>query len=132
FGLDRLITTQTLILCTPLALGLVMKGNIEYALLAVLLVALIIGFRVLAADVRAYLLQAVHGRVEASRLAEELDAALDTMQHGLCMLDASGVITIINDHALETLAELAPGDWAGRSFADFIAAAEANGTLPRM
>ena len=36
--------------------------------------------------------------VEATT-AEELDTALETMHHGLCMLDGAGLVTVVNDRA---------------------------------
>jgi len=131
FGLDRLLTIQLAITVTLIMFGLLLKNDGYHWFLAFTLFPILIAFRFLAADVRAILLSAVHGRVEASRLAEELDAALDTMQHGLCMLDENGVIALVNDRALATFAEFAPGDWEGRPFVDFIAAATSVGTLPR-
>ena len=34
----------------------------------------------------------------------ELDTALDTMQHGLCMLDEDGLIAVVNDRAEQVFA----------------------------
>ena len=130
FGLDRLLSIQLAIVISLIMAGLLLKNDGYHLFLAFTLVPILIGFRMLAADVRGILLAAVHGRVEASRLADELDAALDTMHHGLCMLDEHGTIAVINDRALATFADLAPGDWKGKPFADFLGAARALGTLP--
>jgi diguanylate cyclase (GGDEF)-like protein len=130
FGLDRLLSIQLAIVITLIMVGLLLKNDGYHWFVAFALFPMLIAFRVLAADVRGILLAAVHGRVDASRLADELDAALDTMQHGLCMLDQNGVITVINDRAIETFADFAPGSYEGRPFADFLAAAVSAGTLP--
>jgi diguanylate cyclase (GGDEF)-like protein len=131
FGLDRLLTLQALFLGTPMGLGLLLVGDIFHAILAALLIILLISFRSLAGDVREILFSAVHGRVDASRLALELDTALDTMHHGLCMLDESGLIAVANDPAVQVMAELVPGQWNGRPFAAMIAAAAARGAIPQ-
>ena len=94
FGLDRLLTIQLAIVITLIMAGLLLKNDGYHWFVAFALFPMLIAFRVLAADVRGILLAAVHGRVDASRLADELDTALDTMQHGLCMLDQNGVITV--------------------------------------
>ncbi len=130
FGLDRLVTIQTLLLCVPLAVGFFLGGEIYHSVLALLLVLMLISFRKLAGDIRAILLSAVHGREEASRLAEELDTALDTMQHGLCMLDESGTVTLANDQAEKAFTGFASGDWIGRPFAALVMEAVRNGTMP--
>ncbi|MGN6100664.1 MAG: putative bifunctional diguanylate cyclase/phosphodiesterase [Devosia sp.] len=130
FGLDRVLSIQLAIAVTLIMVGLALKNDGSHWFLAFMLFPILIGFRLLAADVRSILLSAVHGRVEASRLAGELDDALDTMQHGLCMVDENGNITVVNDRALAIFAELAPGEWEGKPFREFVAASVAAGKLP--
>lgn len=131
FGIDRLITLQSFALGAPLAIGLVIEGNIYYIILASLLIPMMVSYRYLAADVRAMLLNAVHGRVEASRLAGQLDTALATMHHGLCMLDQNGVIALVNDQARQTFAGISDGAWVGRTIIDLLDEAIARRALPR-
>jgi diguanylate cyclase (GGDEF)-like protein len=131
FGLDRMLTIQLAVAVTLITAGLLLKDDGYHWFVAFVMFVSLVSFRVLAADVRAILLSAVHGRVEASRLADELDTALDTMQHGLAMLDQNGGIAVINDQALAIFSELAPGAWAGRPFTEFAAAAAAGGKVPR-
>jgi diguanylate cyclase (GGDEF)-like protein len=130
FGLDRLLSIQLAIAVSLIMIGLLLKNDGYHWFVAFTLFPVLIGFRFLAADVRAILLSAVHGRVEASRLADELDASLDTMQHGLCMLDEHGMIAVVNDRALATFAELAPGKWVGMPFHDLVTQAVAGGRMP--
>ncbi|WP_172121523.1 MULTISPECIES: EAL domain-containing protein [unclassified Devosia] len=129
FGLDRLLTLQLVIACTLMCAGLLLGGDIYHQVLGVLMLPMLLSMRVLARDVRLILLSAVHQRVEASRLAIELDTALDTMQHGLCMLDSRGFISVTNDYAEKIFQALVPGEWGGRCFSDSIAQAEAHDTL---
>ena len=131
FGIDRIVTAQSIVISVPLALGLVLVGDIHHVMLAALLVPLMISFRFLAADVRGMLLAAVHERTAASRLAVQLDTALETMQHGLCMLDGNGVIALANDRAQQTFAGIAEGAWVGRTFADLLDEAIAKRALPQ-
>ena len=130
FGLDRMLTIQLGIVAAFVTIGLSLRDDPYHWVLASFMLPMLVSYRFLAADVRSILLSAIHGRVEASRLAEELDAAVDTMQHGLCMLDQHGIITVVNDPALAVLAELAPGDWATKPFTEFVSAAMAGGKLP--
>lgn len=54
--------------------------------------------------------------VEANRLAAELDTALDTMHHGLAMLDAGGLIAVVNGRAEQVFDGFVPGgNTVGRS-----------------
>ena len=77
------------------------------------------------------LLASVHARVEASRLAVELDTALDTMNHGLVMLDADGLVAVVNGEAEEVFDHFAPGNWVGRPFAALVSQASSRGTIPQ-
>jgi diguanylate cyclase (GGDEF)-like protein len=131
FGLDRLLTIQLAIAVTLIGLGVLLKNDVYHWILGGLMLPMLISFRFLAGDVRSVLLNAVHSRVEASRLASELDAALETMQHGLCMLDRSGLVTIANDQAEAVFASFAGGSWSGRPFAALISAAAGRGTIPQ-
>jgi diguanylate cyclase (GGDEF)-like protein len=131
FGLDRLLTVQLIIALAFIASGLILGGGAYHWFLAVVMLVILVSYRFLAADVREVLLNAVHSRVEASRLAGELDAALETMQHGLCMLDGSGLIAVANDRAKEEFTAYAGGEWSGRPFAALISAASARGTIPQ-
>lgn len=130
FGIDRIVTAQSVASSVPLALGLALVGDVFHIVLAALLVPLMVSFRFLAADVREMLLTAIHERTAASRLAAQLDMALETMQHGLCMVDQNGVIALANDRAQQTFAGIAEGSWVGRTFADLLDEAIAGRALP--
>lgn len=106
FGLDRLVAIQMLLVIAPLSAGFALHGDIYHFILAGLLGVMLASFRKLAADVRTILLSAVHGRVDASRLADELDMAMATLEHGLCLLDEEGTITVVNQRAVRLFAEL--------------------------
>ena len=114
FGLDRLLTAQIAIAVAGIGGGIAIDGDIYHLILGGLMLPMLISFRFLAADVRQVLLNAVHSRVDATRLASELDTALDTMQHGLCMLDEAGRIAVVNDRAEQVFTRFAPGSWTGR------------------
>ncbi|WP_196260238.1 putative bifunctional diguanylate cyclase/phosphodiesterase [Pelagibacterium limicola] len=131
YGIDKLMTVQLMGMGGPMVLGLILKGDPYYILLASLVLPMLISFRSLGADVRNNLLNAVHGRVEASRLADQLDTALETMNHGLCMLDGNGVIALVNDQARQIFAGISDGAWVGRTVVDLLDEAIARRALPR-
>jgi diguanylate cyclase (GGDEF)-like protein len=130
FGLDRLVTLQMLLLIGPLSLGLLLRGDVYHPVLAALLIVMLASFRKLAGDIRSILLSAVHGRVEASRLAAELDMAMTTLEHGLCMLDERGVISFANERAAELFSGLGLPSLMGRPFGSVLADLADNSTLP--
>ena len=131
FGLDRLLTVQLVIALTLISAGLFFRMGGYHWFLGAVMLPMLVSFRSLARDVRGILLAAVHGRVEANRLALELDAALETMHHGLCMLDDSGLITVSNDRAEAVFVSFAGGTWGGRPFAALISSAAARGVIPQ-
>lgn len=131
FAIDRLVTTQVLLMSIPMAVGMLFDGALHTAFLSVVLIAFFVSLRKVSANIRAILLRAVHARVEATRLASALDTALETMQHGLCMLDEHGLVAVANDRVKLVMSALAPGNWEGRPFAAMIGAAAQQGSLPQ-
>lgn len=131
FGLDRLVTIQMVGVIVPLSIGYALHGDVYFVILAGLLSIMLASFRKLAGDVRGLLLSAVHGRVEASRLAAELDMAMSTMQHGLCMLDAAGNVSIANAQALAAFERFDQASIIGRSFYDVLRELDEAGRIPR-
>jgi len=129
FAVDRLMTVQVLLIGVPLLLGVLFVGNIYYAVLVLLLLPFFASLRRIAGAARAMLLRAVHGRIEAAALATQLDTALDTLEHGLLMLDADGVIEVTNNRALVAFGEADHTAWVGRPFSTLLEEAVAQGGL---
>ncbi len=132
YGLDRLVTLQSILVGAPLTLGLVLVGDIYHILLAMLFAPMLISFRSVAGDVRDVLLTAVRDRVEVSRLAVELDMALSTMSHGLCMLDGDLRVAVANDQIQLMLCGEAGMDCVGHDFRDMIKIAQSKGALTEL
>ena len=120
FGLDRLLTLQIISLSVPLWITMIFRGDFYNQVLAAMLILLLISYRKHAATIRSFLLSAVHGRVEVSRLAAEFDIAITTLEHGLCMLDEKGTITLANDRAVEIFTSLDIRKLAGESFSSVL------------
>ncbi|QDZ12104.1 putative bifunctional diguanylate cyclase/phosphodiesterase [Devosia ginsengisoli] len=131
FGLDRLVTIQMVLVILPLSIGYAMHGDIYHIVLALLLGIMLASFRKLAADTRSILLSAVHGRVEASRLAAELDMAMTTLEHGLCMLDERGVISVANERAVRLFNLMGQSDLLGQPVSAVLGTLGDSGVLPR-
>jgi len=131
FGLDRLVTLQSVLLGAPLTLGLILVGDVYHVLLAMLFAPMLVSFRSVATDVRNVLLSAVHDRVEVSRLAAELDTAMATMSHGLCMLDADLRIAVANQRVQEMLCgpNGIDDECIGKDFREMVAFAKSKGSL---
>lgn len=130
FGLDRLVTIQLVIATVPLSLGYAWHGDLYHFVLAALLGVMLASLRKLAGDIRSILLSAVHERVQASRLAAELDMAISTMQHGLFMLDERGIITVANEHVQHIFAQFEANSLIGQNLAQLLTTLDKTGYLP--
>ncbi|MGV8833133.1 MAG: putative bifunctional diguanylate cyclase/phosphodiesterase [Devosia sp.] len=131
FGLDRLVTIQMVLVIVPLSLGYAVHGDIYHFVLAGLLGIMLSSFRKLAGDIRVILLSAVHGREEASRLATELDMAITTLEHGLCMLDEGGYISVTNERTAQIFSLLGLGDVKRQRFSTILVELAESAKLPR-
>ena len=129
FGIDRLVTLQSIFFSVPMATGLVLVGEVYHGILAALLIPFFMSIRRLAGAARLTLLNALAGRHEASRLAAELDTALSTMQHGLYMLDAGGLVTVVNDRGQQTFLGTTGQRLIGRSFETVVQQAVTSGKI---
>lgn len=131
FAIDRIVTLASAAVTVPLATGLLLDGSIYHAVMAVLLLPFLLSLRSLAGNIRDLLLTAVHGRQDASRLADELDMALSTMPHGLCMLDENGNIAVTNQRSLFDITNCDDQSFTGRPFSEVLVVAEQNGVISR-
>ncbi len=131
FALDRLVFAQSSILCFLMAAGLLIVGDPYRIMFAALLVIMIVSFRDLAGQTRALLLNTVHDRVKANKLAGELDTAMTTMPHGLCMIDSHGIITVMNHQCVDWLMGSRQEDLVGCHIDDFLSAMVESGRVTR-
>lgn len=131
FAIDRLMTIQVLLIAVPLALGLLLTGDIFYALLTLLLLPFFASLRGIAGNARQILLRAVHGRLAASALATQLDTALATLEHGLLMLDYGGTIEVSNARALDAFELPDTQSWIGQPASALFGVAMEKGSMPR-
>ena len=130
FGIDRLVAVQSLLIGLPLVLGLALHGDLVHILLACTFLPFFIGARTIAGRVRGMLLNALHDRQAATRLAEQLDAALATMYHGVFMIEAGGRVSVINERAMELIGIAQSSEAEGRGFVDLLDEAVTDGRLP--
>lgn len=130
FAIDRIVTLASASIAVPLAAGLFLVGNVYYAVIGVLLLPFLFSIRKLAGNVRDILLAAIHGRQDASRLAGELDDALTTMAHGLCMLDEKGRVAVVNRQSQCGFLGESPERYIGWHFSEVLADVRNIGLLP--
>lgn len=103
YGSSRVVVIFTISMLAPMAVALLLREELSYAMLAVLMAPF--GMIVIksAAEVRKILLSAVMERRKADQLAQRFDRALNTMSHGLIMFNPDGRVVVANERAAEYL-----------------------------
>lgn len=96
FGSRRLVRAQLIAAGVPMLLALIVEGGIAYFVLAFVLLSFFVSLQIIADRLRATLADAVISKDAAQRLSSRLDAALNTMPHGLVMFDEQGRVVITN------------------------------------
>ena len=113
FGSKLLVAVQLVCTGVPMFLGLVWMGDGYYVMVGCVLAPFFLSFRTIADRLRLTLTSAVIAARDVQLLADRLDAALNNMAHGLCMLDRHGTITLTNKRLPEVLGIGLPGQPAG-------------------
>lgn len=122
FGSKLLVTTQLICAGVPLFFGLAWTANIYYLLAACVLAPFFRSFSTIADHLRLTLTGAVVAARDVRLLADRLDAALNNMSHGLCMVDSKGVLAISNQRLPHLLGVRSDAFQAGRpAFEAFVA-----------
>lgn len=96
FGSRRLVRLQLVGVGVPLVVGLVATGEPAYWFVAAVLTTFFMRFDSIAANLRRILVGATTAELDARAQSERFDTALDTMAHGLVMIDADGRAMIVN------------------------------------
>lgn len=132
FGLQRLVVLQSILVGLPLCLGLAVAGDIYHFILATLFAPMMMSFLSVARDVREVFLSAVHDRVEVTKLARELDTAMATLSHGVCMLNLDLMVAVANPQFGRILFGDATGDLVGLNFRELLRKAESSDILSKL
>ena len=103
YGSSKAVNLQTLTACVPMMAGFILVWDPFMAVLAVLLVPFLMTTRMMANGVREFLYNYVIASREVSLVADRFDMALNTMPHGLFMLDSNNRILVVNRKACELL-----------------------------
>ncbi|MFB2550291.1 putative bifunctional diguanylate cyclase/phosphodiesterase [Ensifer soli] len=103
YGSPSAVQLLTYTACGPIVIGLLALFDVYMALLALLMVPYIITIGTMATGVREFLYKNVLAAREISTIAGRFDTALNTMTHGLFLLDEDNRILVANRKACELL-----------------------------
>jgi diguanylate cyclase (GGDEF)-like protein len=129
YGSKAMVTILSVTVVAPITIGLMLRADFDYVFLGIYTV-LFIGIIIrMAGHVRTVLFTAIIEEKKSTRLAERFDRALNTMVHGLVMLDAEGRVVVANAEASQAFAAKAPDALIGRSLNALVMRAVAGGMV---
>ena len=102
-GRPHIVILTILSACGPLALGLILKQDVYYSGLGILLTLFFLGLNRITASLHQTNLKGLLAAREVASLAARFDTALNNMPHGLCMCEANGAILVFNRRLAELL-----------------------------
>ena len=103
YGSPRMVAIFSLTFVTPIAVGLLMRGEPHNVVLGLLIIPFFFIISGTARKVRETLFSAVVGHQLADQLAQHFNRALNTMSSGLIMLSREGKIVVANAEAAALL-----------------------------
>ena len=96
--------------CAPLALALILHGDVYYSGLGLLLAFFFIGLKYINLTLNAIFVDALTSSMREAAIATQFDTALNNMPHGLCMFTSDGRLAVMN-HRFSEMMKL-PADFA--------------------
>ncbi len=135
YGSRAAIDLQMLGCCGPILIACLFTGDLNLSVLAVLLVPFALTTRFMANGIRDFLYQNVISSRTMAIIAGRFDIALNTISHGLVMLDREGRIQVVNRRARDLLGLHLQRELKDRDFAAVLCEDAANvpaGTLRQL
>jgi len=120
-----LATTMTL----PISLAVFLRGDLYNIALGLLFTPFFTAIVNMSTRVRETFLSVIQEKLKASNLALRFDRALNTMSHGLIMLDGGGRVAVANAEAANLLSVSSPDKLLGRSLKALLMRGVAGGLL---
>jgi diguanylate cyclase (GGDEF)-like protein len=129
YGSRRMVQIFSVTLIGPAALALFLRLDVPDFVLGLMIIPTTIVTISSADHVRNVLFSAVIGHRQAKELAQRFDRALNTMSHGLVMLDSNGKVVVANAEAAHLMSLKSPGTLLGRSIHGLLMRGVAGGML---
>jgi len=129
YGSKTMVTVQALAVVSPIAVGLMLKGDVSNFVLGLYIVPFIFIITRMASHVRTVLFNAISQRKISMKLAQRFNRALNTMSHGLVMLGPDGKVVVANAEAAHLMSLKSPDALLGRSIHSLLLRGVAGGML---
>lgn len=127
YGSSKMVVILIAAVTLPICLGFFLRGEIQYFLLGILTLPFFLVVRTFAANVRHLLASAL----KEQQAAQRFDRALNTMTHGLLMLDAHETIVVANAEAVKLFQATSAEKLQGRTFKALLQRGVAAGFLDK-
>ena len=129
YGSPRMVAIFAAAFVGPIGAGLMMRGDVPHVGLGLVLIPFFFIIKDTADRVRQVLFSAVIGHKQAGLLASRFDRALNTMTHGLIMLDPEGRVVVANAEAVQAFATATSERLIGRTLKALVMRAVASRAL---
>lgn len=129
YGSKKMVVILTLSVVAPIALGLMLKGDLYNFILGLYIVPFMWLIIKMADLVRTVLFTAISEEKNSARLAQRFNRALNTMSHGLVMLGPDGKVIVANAEAAHLMSLRSPDALLGRSIHSLLLRGVAGGML---
>jgi len=131
YGSPKMVLILSTTFIGPPAIALIMRGELAYAVLGMMIVPMMVITIGSARYVRTVLFSAVMGHKRADRLAQHFDRALNTMPQGLLMFNQTGQVIVANAEAAVLMNLSTPDKMLGRSISALLMRIVAAGLLDK-
>ncbi|MCC0037990.1 MAG: EAL domain-containing protein [Brucellaceae bacterium] len=129
YGSRAMVTILTISVVAPIAVGLMLKGDVHHIVLGLYIIPFMVVITKVASQVRSVLFTAISEQKKATRLAQRFNRALNTMSHGLVMLSPEGRVVVANSEAAQLMRVKNGDKLLGRSLRAVLMRGVAGGLL---
>ncbi|MAW88372.1 MAG: diguanylate phosphodiesterase [Phyllobacteriaceae bacterium] len=131
YGSSRMVFVLNTFLSLPISATLIARMDVYHVVLGLLLAPFLFAIQTFSTDIRDKVLSLLREKKKASALAVRFDKALNTMSHGLVMLDAREMIVVANSRASDFFGLRSAQHMQGRTFHALLNRGVAAGLLDR-
>ncbi|MGE0500476.1 MAG: putative bifunctional diguanylate cyclase/phosphodiesterase [Rhizobiaceae bacterium] len=129
YGSKTMVAILTITVVLPIAIGLILRGDLSHTVLGLYIIPFMLIITKMAAHVRTVLFTAISEEKKATRIAQRFDRALNTMSHGLVMLNGEGKVVVANAEAAKAMGVTSGGVLVGRTLKALLMRGVASGLV---
>ncbi len=129
YGSKIMVAILSITVVSPIAIALILKGDLGHTIVGLYIFPFMLIITKMATHVRTVLFSAISEEKKSTRLAQRFDRALNTMSHGLVMLDGEGKVVVANAEAGKAMEVKQPSALVGRSLKALLMRGVAAGLL---